>query len=281
MATHGFIDGLVRESESFDIAEYLNYMMDVHNVLANERGVTLTLKLEPGFPREIAGERQKFEIVVSAVLTYLISQSERNKEVVLEAKLKNPNEDGLLLRFEFLAFLGGKTNLNQLAQTLDTVSETLPEDPGKETVPLDFALTESRWIVKWLKGNVEVVTLSGLSRFAINVDIQFGSYDNKSPLHRKKPLGLFETRKLSNYTTTWTDSTSKARFAEREEAKVPQRADSGNVKPVLDMLAAAQLKDKILRAVKARDNKGKDALNDRVKEEIKTKLLTRTVLSAI
>ncbi len=267
LVTNGYIEGFVREAESFNITEYLNYLMELHNIAARERGVVLTLKLEPCFPKEVAGERLKFELVLSAILVYLISQTEKEKEIVLEAKLKNPNEDGLLLAFEFSAPLSSRINTEHLGLAMDT---TLPSsmDPRKAAA-MDFRLGQCRSIVRWLRGSIEVVPVSA-QLFGVNVDVQFANCDNSGPIGRRKSLGLFETNMVNKYTRRWMEPVVIHKSEEKEENKL---------RPTVPNITA-QLKDKILRAVKAnRDrDKTKEGLTGMVKDEIRTKILNRTVL---
>ena len=203
MTTSNAFKEYQKEMESFDITKHLSYFLDFYSIPAYEKGITLTLKTDPCFPKEITGEKNKFEFILSSILTHLIANTSRGKEIILEARLKNPSEDGLLLSFEFCCPISTSITPRLLDSAIGDTSPTDLISVPEFITKWGLAFVQCRPIIKWLKGDIEIVELSG-NKAGIYLDIPFQNYNGSSQIEPKGAIGFFQTKKINQYTTQWT-----------------------------------------------------------------------------
>ena len=188
LATSMFLKEYQPEVENFNIADCLSIFMDLHYKQAISKGVQIVLNIEASFPKEVSGEKQKFEMVLSAIFSFLIENSEKGQEITLKANWKQHIEGGFKLSFELEYQANEYTSLESMRSALGCELNTLETLREKKNLleKYGFNLYQSASIIKWLGGKVEVrreimgkrVELLLIFRFRMSTNQRY--YMNKS-----------------------------------------------------------------------------------------------------
>ncbi len=164
------IEGYRDEKEGFDLQQLLMHVMELLFARALDNRVDLRLSIEPSFPKEVIGERNKFELMLATLLDYLVEYSV-DEEVGLSAMMKNAIENGFNLCFD-LDSTADNQNIN-----LELITALMARPWERELCP--FVL--SRSIVEWIKGSIEVVHIEG-KHVRLHIEVPFNAFDKSYAL---------------------------------------------------------------------------------------------------
>ncbi len=183
------------ETECHSVADSLAYLMELLSFKAHAKKLLLVMGTEACFPKEVLGDRTKFEMLMHSVLDYLIEHSGEG-EMKLSAKMKSLDAQGsgLILSFEILS----KKNEQINAKALERIFAHGEHPFGKQ--PLDLCNCKS--IINILRGNVEFSEPDeGTAR--VSFEFPFANRDPSKELVSVPRLNIFEVEKLNEYTMRW------------------------------------------------------------------------------
>lgn len=244
------------ENESFSILSDLSYLMELLTLKAANNNIKLVLTQEACFPSDVTGDRIKYENIMFTILDYLIANN-KEQDIKLSAKLKNPIDTGYMLGFEF-EFQPDK-NPSQISEILNNLfSGKLASTDN--TFP--FQLQNCFYLITSLKGTAEVAELAN-NKIVIHIDLPFDSRDTSKELVEIKKLSIYDISKLNEYTLTWT--TKKKVINQPIEANQSQTLNNNSTNKNDTMIADKgfdfqNAKDKIRQALK--DKKKNENNND-------------------
>lgn len=191
------------ELESFDITLLLHYFMDVFFQKAKEKSLALELYTESCFPRLVTGEKKKFEMVLTTLLSATINVSVQN-EIKFLARLKSSVNDGFILSFE-LEFYPEKEKVKELDTLLESPEKNLAECLLKNAAVIEskgISLVQCKRIILRLKGRLDLKKQdNGL--YCFYLELPFGVYDQRISAEKVPVLNLIEKKRVNEYTHRW------------------------------------------------------------------------------
>lgn len=201
------------ESEGFNISALFGYMLDLLSMRAHSRKIYLILKLEACFPKEVTGDRTKFEMLIAEIMLFLIDHAKEG-EILISATLKAAEGSNFLLSFDITA---GKTP----ELTVENTKKMLDSDENSLNIFRIFGLHIANWktVLEFLKGSIEVTDAEN-DNIKLSLDIPFSNCDSSQIVSLIPRLNIFEQEKINEYTTRW--SNKKSSFPEvRPEGMIP------------------------------------------------------------
>ena len=179
------------ETECYNIIDSLYYIMELLAVKSQSRKVSLVLGSEACFPKEVSGDRIKFEMLITGLLDYLIEHSSES-EIKLSAKLKNPDAMGFLLSFEIIASKNEEINAKSLEKIYACKDKKYTLD-----------LSNCKAIINKLKGNAEFIDNDESNSLKVYIELPFANRDSSKELMPIPRLNIYETEKMNEYTVRW------------------------------------------------------------------------------
>eukprot|EP01022_Parablepharisma_sp_SALTPOND_P030575 TRINITY_DN766_c0_g1_i1.p2 TRINITY_DN766_c0_g1~~TRINITY_DN766_c0_g1_i1.p2 ORF type:complete len:805 (+),score=93.80 TRINITY_DN766_c0_g1_i1:687-3101(+) len=186
------IEGFYSQKEGFDISQWLVYLMEVIFVYAEERHVDLKFITEASFPKEVVGEREKFEVLLVTLLNFFVDHCE-DEEVVLTATMITTTENGFILSFD-ISCTGRNEhiNLSYLSKVLFT----------HQSNPDSAQYTLCKPLVDYMKGTIEVGSKENPDTL-IHIELPFNAYE-KSFILLPSPINKsVQYLKAGKYVYRW------------------------------------------------------------------------------
>ncbi len=211
------------EAECHSVADSLAYLIELWSFKAHTKNVLLVLGTEACFPKEVLGDRVKFEMLMQCMLDYLINHSAEG-EIKFSAKMKSLDAmgSGLILGFEILA----KRNENVNVKSMEKIFGHGAAPQGK----LSLDQSNCKSLITILKGNVEL-TEHDEGTMRISFELPFANRDSSRELVSVPRLNIFEAERVNEYTTRWLNK----RVQVVEEKPAPSLASvtrSPTIRPV-------------------------------------------------
>jgi len=198
--TESRIEGFHEFKEGFDITQWLIYFMEINFVKSSQRKIGLKLNIEATFPKDVVGEKEKFEVILGTLLNYFIDKCEEDDEIVVGATMIHAFESGFNLAFEISCSTRNEfINTEYLNSML--INQNLPYSAYTAQCYLIMPM------ISWLGGTIEVGPREN-SNSIIHIEIPFSSYD-RSYMATEIPKIAYRYVKLKEHTWKWMWNESK------------------------------------------------------------------------
>eukprot|EP01022_Parablepharisma_sp_SALTPOND_P028477 TRINITY_DN71025_c0_g1_i1.p1 TRINITY_DN71025_c0_g1~~TRINITY_DN71025_c0_g1_i1.p1 ORF type:complete len:633 (+),score=59.43 TRINITY_DN71025_c0_g1_i1:4155-6053(+) len=183
------------ETTPFYIMDKIEYVMNLFNSKAVEKGVTLILSAEPCFPKEVNGDRFKFELILATMVEYLLKKTQ-NGEIKLYARMKYPFEGGFLLGFDFEVIPSKSLSVEDI-RNLQALSSSKLEY-WKDSA---YTINQSLHIIKHLGGELEITDQPVIK---ITVELPFLGKESSQECVAENKIGVYRVERPGEFTKKWT-----------------------------------------------------------------------------
>eukprot|EP01022_Parablepharisma_sp_SALTPOND_P020418 TRINITY_DN3722_c1_g1_i1.p1 TRINITY_DN3722_c1_g1~~TRINITY_DN3722_c1_g1_i1.p1 ORF type:complete len:597 (+),score=72.17 TRINITY_DN3722_c1_g1_i1:1474-3264(+) len=190
------LNNMKLENESYNIKDTLGYLLELLSFKAHPHKILLVLGREACFPKEVTGDKVKFEMLMIEMLVYLIEHANEGEIKVL-ANMKCPDAMGFVLSFEILAKKNEHINRNELEKTF-----VAKEPPQKLYRTHGLHISNCRTLLQLLKGTIEIIDHDP-STVKLSIELPFANRDPSKEVASVPKLGIYETEKINEYTIRW------------------------------------------------------------------------------
>eukprot|EP01022_Parablepharisma_sp_SALTPOND_P012949 TRINITY_DN1686_c0_g1_i1.p3 TRINITY_DN1686_c0_g1~~TRINITY_DN1686_c0_g1_i1.p3 ORF type:complete len:371 (-),score=27.54 TRINITY_DN1686_c0_g1_i1:2356-3468(-) len=213
------------EQNCFNIIDDLHYLLNLCSAKALPKGIHLTFAREAGFPKEMVGDKEKFDFVIFTILDHFIEHS-NNTDIVLAGKTNSPTGSGLLLGFHIKGPKNEHINSELLSITLGKTHISLNEYI-REKGPLEkyeMGLFQCNEILKLMSGTIRVGEPTS-EEVEVGIELPFDTRESMQNAMEIPKLSIYQTEKVNEYTLRWTPIvlTERPKSERPKERKPPER----------------------------------------------------------
>lgn len=240
------------EPKSFNITQLLKFIIELHviNALANNNSVELFI--ESSFPKEVTGEKAKFELVLDFIANHFTEHMKDN-QLKIAAKLKSFGPQGFCLLFEFECRASGDLAQEKLAEVF--ITEDV--DPNRYETPLKNLQVKE--LLSWLKARVRVSQED--ERVCLQTEVLFGTQDQSLELVKIPTIRMLPKEQVNNYVTRWSNDISE----NADELKSPEAPSRILYSPQVDDAKAKELVQEKLKQLRQSEDEKKLKINQEFK----------------
>ena len=181
---------------SFNIADKIDYVLDLFSFKAVSKQITFVLAKDPCFPSEVMGFMMIFELIFASTISYLISNLS-STELKIYTKLCETIENKFILGFSFefpsnniLSF----DNLNKIFE--------LPTSDDETQSKTGLIADKIPMIISYLNGSLSIVKKDN-SLLTIEIKLEFTLIDPSIEMVPLPKINIYRIRPQGNYTKKW------------------------------------------------------------------------------
>ena len=179
--------------ESFNIAQLLRFTMELYTYQAIENNITLELYIEPCFPKEVSGERIKFELMIDYILKHFIEHNSNNT-IRLSAHLNEIFDDIFILTFVFKCNENDSIKEENLKYIFKNRTEYCMENTSLGALHfVEF--------INILKGGLKVS--KDENKLSLKVEFPFNVNDSSKPIAKIPLIEIFPKVNIDKCTIKW------------------------------------------------------------------------------
>ena len=190
------LNDIKMENEGYNIADNLGYLLELLSYKAHPHKVLLVLGREACFPKEVSGDKIKFEMLMMEILVYIIDHCTSEGEIKVFANMKCPDPMGFVLSFVISAAKNDDINPG----TFDRIFTA--KDGDKVFHQYGLHMSNCRTLLHLLKGNIEVGE-NEKGGLRLCIEIPFANCDSSKEVPVVHKLGIYETERINEYTVRW------------------------------------------------------------------------------
>ena len=183
-------------SENYIIGDCLIYLMEFLSIESHLKNTLLTLETESSFPKEVNGDRMKFETLLVSLMIYVIRHN-TDGNIKLVANLKSIQNDGFLISFTIIAKNLWKESQEELVRVF------IEKDLNSiYTCEYGIRLSNCSLILKYMNGTMDIISVNP-NTLNIVLEIPFKNCISSNEIVEIKKPNFFKSIKINNYSTQW------------------------------------------------------------------------------
>ena len=273
------------ENENYSLRDTLGYLLELLSFKAHSNKLLFVLRTEACFPKEVSGDKNKFEMLMIRILLYLIEHVKEG-DIKVFASMKCPDQMGFVLSFEITATKNSEINTEVLEKIFSSKDSA---DDEKILHTYGLHILNCKTLLNILKGNVEISD-QDQTKFKLCIELPFANSDTSKEVVVVHKLGLYETERLGEYAIRWlpkkavrieaVDNSKPSDFVPIPMSPAPFAADKlslrrepkGTMAGQKTPMSQDSVKEKMiarLRGGKLQDCQPSDAVQCTILEEVK------------